>query len=47
MKVPVCCGKEMKINMETPLYIEVECKTCGDAIFVKKDNIKKPQLIDD
>lgn len=44
---PVCCGKEMKINLETSRFVEVQCEKCGDIIYVKKNDAQKPILLDD
>ena len=47
MELPKCCGKTMKIVVETNTYYEVMCDVCKDTVFIKKDEIKKPELIDD
>lgn len=47
MPMPICCGKEMKITIETGKFIEAECKECGDVVYVKKDSFERPQMIDD
>lgn len=44
---PVCCGKQMRIKMETQRFYEVECETCMDSVYVKKKVELKPELIDD
>jgi len=44
---PKCCGKEMKKRVETIEYEEFCCAKCGDVIYVKKDKVKGPELIDD
>ena len=46
-EVPMCCGKEMKINIETPRFLEVQCEKCGDVIYIKKKDEQKPVMIDD
>jgi predicted nucleic-acid-binding Zn-ribbon protein len=43
----VCCGTEMNIDMETPTYIELRCGKCGDSVYLKKDVLTRPQLLDD
>ena len=45
--LPTCCGSSMKVKIETSTYIEVECKKCGDIVYVKKDKATKPLMIDD
>lgn len=45
--IPNCCGKEMKVNIETTRFIEVQCDKCGDVIYVKKNGSHKPVMIDD
>ena len=47
MEIPKCCGKNMKMGIETSKFIETECDVCGDVVFVKKDSIQKPQMLDD
>jgi len=47
MKMPKCCGKEMQINMEMSRFFEAICTKCGDTVYIKKDEITKPQMIDD
>ncbi|MCX6819284.1 MAG: hypothetical protein NT129_04785 [Candidatus Aenigmarchaeota archaeon] len=46
-EIPVCCGKEMKINLETSRFIEIQCESCGDVIYVKKIDSQKPIMLDD
>ncbi len=45
--LPKCCGNEMRVNVETSKFVEVQCSLCGDVVFVKKDEDNKPQLLDD
>ena len=47
MEIPKCCGKDMKISMETGSFLEVQCQECGDVVFIKKGTQKAPELIDD
>jgi len=47
MDLPECCGKKMKIDIETPTHIELRCSVCGDVVYIKKHANLKPQLIDD
>ncbi|MFH0832155.1 MAG: hypothetical protein V1900_00315 [Candidatus Aenigmatarchaeota archaeon] len=48
IKIPVCCGKKMKINMELGRFVEVQCDKCGDTVYIKKySDAQKPVLIDD
>ncbi len=46
-RFPVCCGMEMIVDIETSTYIEVSCRKCGDTVYVKKESLIKPQLVDD
>ena len=46
MELPKCCGKEMRINIETDRFIELRCSECGDVVFVKK-GAPPPQMLDD
>ncbi len=46
-KIPKCCGRAMEIRMETPRFLELCCSYCDDAVYVKKDYVKGPQLLDD
>ncbi len=46
MEMPKCCGKEMRINIETDRFTEVQCPVCGDVIFIKRGS-SLPQMIDD
>lgn len=45
--LPVCCGNQMKVKNEGIRFFEVECKKCGDVVYVKKPEDMIPQLIDD
>ncbi len=45
--LPKCCGRDMKIQMETSKFLEVQCPRCKDTVFIKKDSVEKPQLLDD
>jgi predicted nucleic-acid-binding Zn-ribbon protein len=47
MSMPRCCGKEMQANVETSRFIEVRCATCGDTVFLKKEEVESPQMLDD
>ncbi|MFA4819485.1 MAG: hypothetical protein WC613_00835 [Candidatus Aenigmatarchaeota archaeon] len=46
-KLPKCCGREMKMNMETVKFLETQCDLCGDVVYLKKEKIERPQLLDD
>jgi len=46
-EIPECCGKIMKIRLESPLYYEAACPKCGDVIYLKKRDMPKPQMLDD
>jgi predicted RNA-binding Zn-ribbon protein involved in translation (DUF1610 family) len=46
-EIPLCCGKGMKINIETSRFIEFQCENCGDVIYVKKIDAQKPIMLDD
>ncbi len=37
----------MRVNINTTLFIELKCDSCGDFIYIKKDNLLEPELIDD
>ena len=45
--MPKCCGKRMDYVLETAKYIEAWCGVCGDRVFIKKQEIKMPQMLDD
>ena len=45
--VPKCCGKRMRVNLETTRFIEAWCDVCDDIVYIKKDEIKGPQMLDD
>lgn len=45
--IPVCCGKQMEVGLETPTFIEAKCNNCGDKIYIKKSDMQKPQMLDD
>jgi len=47
MSLPKCCGSQMKINVETSRFVEVQCEMCGDVVFVKKNDSDAPQMLDD
>ena len=47
-EIPKCCGKEMRINIETSRFVELRCEKCGDIVYVKKDAAtQKPVMLDD
>lgn len=46
-KLPKCCGREMKLNIETVKFFEAQCGSCGDVVYLKKDRAEKPQMLDD
>jgi DNA-directed RNA polymerase subunit RPC12/RpoP len=47
-EIPKCCGRKMEISIETSRFIELQCKECGDIIYVKKeDTDQKPVMLDD
>ena len=37
----------MQVSLETTRFIEVWCDTCDDIIYIKKDEVLGPQLLDD
>ena len=46
-KFPQCCGQEMKIRTDLGKFIEIYCNACGDTIYIKKQEVPKPQMLDD
>ncbi len=42
-----CCNTVMKKNLETAKFVELQCRVCGDVIYVKKETRAKPVMIDD
>lgn len=47
MKLPLCCGTEMKSSMELGRFTEVQCGKCGDVVYVKRYSQQKPVMLDD
>lgn len=45
--LPSCCGRQMKIKIETTRFYEVECEKCNDSVYVKKQDVAKPVMLDD
>lgn len=45
--LPLCCGREMKVRVETSRFYEVECGMCRDSVYVKKGEEPKPVMLDD
>jgi hypothetical protein len=37
----------MKPVMETGKFLEAHCEVCGDVVYVKKESIVRPQMLDD
>jgi len=35
------------MNMETVKFLETQCDLCGDVVYLKKEKIERPQLLDD
>ena len=46
-KIPKCCSREMKLVMENIKFLEARCELCNDVVYVKKDGVIKPQMLDD
>ncbi len=46
-RLPQCCGQDMTVKLETSLYYELCCRKCGDTIYMKKESVPKPQMLDD
>ncbi len=46
-RLPQCCGQDMRIVMESALFLELYCDKCNDVIYLKKKDIPKPQMLDD
>jgi DNA-directed RNA polymerase subunit RPC12/RpoP len=47
MEFPKCCGKQMKLDLETIRYIQLRCETCGDMVVIKRGDVPKPIMLDD
>ncbi len=47
VNIPSCCGKTMRIHVETQRLYEVHCDACGDTVYIKKDKKSRPVLLDD
>lgn len=47
MRLPSCCRQEMRINLESPRFVEAICQKCRDIVYIKKHIELRPQLIDD
>ncbi len=45
--IPVCCNRKMNIVIETTKFYEAHCDKCSDVVYVKKDDIEKPIILDD
>lgn len=45
--LPICCGSEMKTSLELGRFIEVQCNKCNDVIYIKRQTVQTPVLIDD
>ena len=46
-EIPKCCGKKMIISLEGIKFIEARCESCGDMVYIKKEEAHKPQMLDD
>ncbi|MBI4018509.1 MAG: hypothetical protein HY368_02775 [Candidatus Aenigmarchaeota archaeon] len=46
-ELPQCCGKEMSVKMETVRFMEIECQTCRDVVYLKKESKVRPEMLDD
>ncbi|HLD85343.1 MAG TPA: hypothetical protein VI968_02180 [archaeon] len=44
---PKCCGKDMRVTLETNKFYEMLCEICKDTVYMKKDEVDKPILLDD
>lgn len=47
MKMPTCCNREMSSVFETAKFMEAQCRVCGDVVYVKKEDVQRPQMLDD
>lgn len=47
MRLPRCCGHEMRVRMDVGRFLEVQCNDCRDVVYIKKSEVPKPQMIDD
>ena len=45
--LPICCGRQMQIKIETVRFYEVECENCKDTVYIKKNAELKPVMLDD
>ena len=46
--VPKCCGRAMKVTLETSRFYELYCDSCRDTVYMKKEEIEiSPVLLDD
>jgi len=45
-KLPECCRSRMTITMDSRLYVEFMCDSCGSVIYMKKKDIPKLQHVD-
>jgi hypothetical protein len=45
--IPKCCGRTMRIELETATSYEAHCGDCGDVIYIKKEKSTKPTMLDD
>ncbi len=46
--VPKCCGRSMKVTLETSRFYELYCDACKDTVYMKKEEIDTtPVLLDD
>ncbi len=37
----------MRVNLETSTFYEVYCDACNDVVYIKKDIVHGPQMLDD
>ncbi len=47
MQRPRCCGRDMNLGLETLKFWEAHCDVCGDVVYVRKNKVEKPQMLDD
>ena len=47
VRLPSCCGHAMKIKTDLGKFMEIHCEVCNDVIYIKKQDVAKPQMLDD
>lgn len=45
--IPSCCGQQMKLGNKVGSFVIAKCHSCGDTVYIKCGEPKKPEMLSD